>query len=270
MATLMESKVTARQHAMIKKVLVAQTKSLGMLEAPIVEDLLRKHKCRTALDIGCGEGSFLLQVAEKAKGARFLGIDHNELAIRDALRRLQRRPLRNVNFKAGFFDSSFERGRYDAVLTRYTLQHSSTPQDFVSSVFGRLKKKGLFVALESLDAYTDCHEPDPVWERFRSSLGAIHKKVGSNVNIGRSLGLLFRNAGFRDIRVWVVLCSPSTVGWARFRGVVQASAELAFGLFPDLFDRTLMNDLKKWLGDRALLEKKDPYLCSAIANGTRP
>ena len=270
MPTLMESKIDARQHALIKSVLVAQTNSLGRLEAPIVEDLLRKHKCRDVLDIGCGEGSFLLEVAGRLKSARFLGIEHNEMAIRDARRGLRRRALRNVKLETAFFDPAFAAGRHDAVITRYTLQHSSRPPEFLGAAFERLKKKGLFVALESLDAYTDSPEPDPVWERYRTALAAIHKRIGSDANIGRSLGRLLRNAGFRDIGVWVVLCSPSTVGWARFRGVVRASAELAFGFFADLFNADLLKDINAWLDDRAGLEKKDPYLCSAIAHGTRP
>ena len=270
MPTLMESKTAARQHALIRTVLVEQTKSLGRVEIPLVEDLLRRNRCRTELDIGCGEGSFLRQLADKVKGARFLGVDHNERAINDALRRLRRRPQRNVKFGAAFFNSGFVDNRYDAVLTRYTLQHSSKPGDFLGAAFARLKKKGLFVAMESLDAYTDSPEPDPVWERYRAALGAVHKKIGSDANIGRSLGRLFKTAGFRDIQVRIVLCSPSTVGWSRFQGVVRATAELAFNLFPDLFDRTLLEDLKEWLRDRAGLEEKDPYICSAIANGTRP
>jgi len=32
----------------------------------------------------------------------------------------------------------------------------------------------------------------------------------------------------------------------------------------------LLEDLREWLGDRAAVERKDPYLCSAIANGTKP
>ena len=87
------------------------------------------------------------------------------------------------------------------------------------------------MALESLDAYTGSPEPDPIWERYKIALAAIHKRIGSDANIGRSLGRLLRIAGFKDVRVWVALCSPSTVGWTRFRGVVRASAELACGFF---------------------------------------
>lgn len=269
MGSLMESKLSAEQHALIKKVLVAQTESLGLVEAPIVEDLLKKHRCRTVLDIGCGEGSFLLQLARRLKGAHFLGIDHSQLAVDDALRKLRGPLRRNVKIKTAFFDPGFDRAKYDAIMTRYTLQHCSEPQAFVKAVFDRLKKKGIFLSLESLDAYTDCHEQDPVWERFRTSVAAVHKRVGSNDNMGKSLGLMLRAAGFQDIQVRVVLCSPSTVGVERFRTVVQASAELAFAFFPDLFDRKLLEDLREWLGDRKCLEEKDPYMCSAIANGTR-
>ncbi len=270
MGSLMESKFTAEQHAMIKKVLVAQTKSLGIVEAPIVEDLMKKHRCRTVLDIGCGEGSFLLQMARRLKGVHFLGIDHSQLAVDDALRNLRGQLKRRVEFRTSFFDPGFDHTKYDAIMTRYTLQHSSEPQAFMKAVFDRLKKKGMFLCLESLDAYTDCHVQDPIWERFRTSVAAIHKRVGSNDNIGKSLGSMLNAAGFRGIQVHVVLCSPSTVGVDRFRAVVQASAELAVAFFPDLFDRKLLEDLEGWLRDWECLVEKDPYLCSAIANGTKP
>jgi hypothetical protein len=51
MGTLMESKFTPEQNAMIKKVLVAQTESLGILETPIAEDLLKKHRKRCNMRI---------------------------------------------------------------------------------------------------------------------------------------------------------------------------------------------------------------------------
>jgi hypothetical protein len=70
--------------------------------------------------------------------------------------------------------------------------------------------------------------------------------------------------------VCVLLCSPSTIGVKRFQDVVQASADLAFAFFPDLFDQQLLEDIKRWLADRTRLEEKDPYLCSAVANATRP
>jgi ubiquinone/menaquinone biosynthesis C-methylase UbiE len=269
MSSMMESKLTPEQHAAIRKVLVAQTESLGYLEAPIVAALLKERSCRSVLDIGCGEGSFLLKIASAIKGAQFLGIDQNELAIRDALRLMKPKSVRNVDLEAAFFDRTFRRTRFDAIITRYTTQHSSQPEDFVRSAYERLKRKGTFVAIESLDDYMDCHVHDAVWERYKSKLDAVHERVGSNNNMGKSLGLLLSKAGFRDVRVQAVLCSPSTVGWKRFSRVVQASANLAFSFLPDIFDRQLHQDVTAWLGNRKSVEERDPYLCTAIAFGHR-
>ena len=269
MSSMMESKLTPEQHAAIKKVLVAQTESLGRLEAPIVAGLLKERSCRSVLDIGCGEGSFLLKIASAIKNAQFLGIDQNELAIKDALRVTKRKSVRNVNLEAAFFDETFKRNKFDAIITRYTVQHSSKPEQFVRSAYDRLRRKGIFVAIESLDDYMDCHVHDPVWEEFQSKLDAVHERVGSNNNMGKSLGLLLSKAGFRDVRVQAVLCSPSTVGWQRFSGVVQASADLAFSFFPDIFDRRLHQDVTAWLGHRQDIEARDPYLCTALAYGNR-
>lgn len=265
MATLLESKLTPEQHVLIKKVLVAQTESLGMLEIPLVADQLTKRRHRTILDIGCGEGSFLLRLAKETRGVRYLGIDHSEPIIADARRRARHLGMRNVEFKAAFFDGSFERTTYDAATTRYTLQHSSTPEAFVKAVYRRLKKHGTFIAMESLDTYSDCRVHDDVWERYKTSVRAIHARAGSNPEIGKSLGALLRGAGFRNIRVNVLLCSPSTVGWRRFRAVVKGSSELAHTLFPDLFPDDLLRDVQQWLADRRSTEQKDPYLCSAVA-----
>lgn len=270
MATLLESGLTPEQHAWMKKTLVAQTQSLGTLEMPIVADLLKKHGCRTVLDIGCGEGSFLVRLAKETKNIRYVGVDHSETLIKEARIKVRRRSLKNVEFKIAFFSQEFERAKYDAAITRYVLQHASNPQSFLDAVYRRLRRKGAFIAMESLDAYMDCHERDPVWERFKASLASVHEKVGSNAEMGKSLGKLLKNAGFEKIHVRVLLCSPSTVGWKRFTSVVRSTAGLANAFFPELFDVDLLQDVEQWLDNRSHIEQKDPYLCSAVADAVKP
>ena len=269
MPTLLESGLTPEQHAWMKKTLVAQTQSLGMLEMPIVADLLKKHRCRKVLDIGCGEGSFLIRLAKDTKNIRYVGVDHSETLIEDARVKVRRRSLKNVDFKIAFFNQGFERAKYDAVTTRYVLQHATNSQSFLDAVYRRLQKKGVFIAVESLDAYADCHERDLVWERYKASVAAVHREVGSNADIGKSLGKVLKNAGFEKIHVCVLLCSPSTVGWKRFRSVVGSTAGLANAFFPEIFDRELLQDVEQWLDDRGQMEQKDPYVCSVIADAVK-
>ena len=174
MKTMLESFLTLQQTDLLGATLEAQTRASGSVEAPAVVRILNERKCREVLDAGTGEGSFLLEVARQARGSRFLGIDHNAFAIDKANARLRRRSIKNVRFRTAFFDAAFDRKRRDAVLSRYTLQHASKPADFVGAAFERLKRKGPFIAVESMEAYMDCHVSDPVWEAYRAALLAVH------------------------------------------------------------------------------------------------
>lgn len=269
MKSMLESYLTLEQTDLLSATLAAQTRASGSVEAPAVAGLLEERRCRDVLDVGTGEGSFLLEVARARPGTRFLGIDHNRFAIETATSRLRRRSLRNVRFETAFFDRTFDRARRDVILTRYTLQHCSQPARFVTGVLERLERKGTFIAVESMEAAMDCHVPDPVWEAYRAALLAIHAKIGSDGNIGKALGSLFHRAGFRDIRVGVVICAPSTVGLERFRAVVLATTALAHRLFPDLFGRRLARQMEGWLRHGTGLERRDPYIATAIASGRK-
>ncbi len=270
MKTMLESYLTLEQTDLLGATLEAQTRASGSAEIPVVAATLNERGCRDVLDAGTGEGSFLLEVAVRTKGARFLGIDHNEFAIRKAVARLRRRSVKNVRFRTAFFDAKFDRKKRDAILSRYTLQHSSSPADFVGAAFQRLKRKGTFIAVESVEAYLDCHVADPTWEAYRAALLAVHAKIGSDGNIGKGLASLLRRSGFRDVQAGIVLCSPSTVGIERFTSVVLSTTALAHRLFPELFDRRLVRRMGRWLDDEAGIERRDPYIASAIASGVKP
>jgi ubiquinone/menaquinone biosynthesis C-methylase UbiE len=268
--SLLESYLTLEQTELLSATLEAQTRASGSVEAPAVLGILQGRKCRDVLDVGTGEGSFLMELARRARGTRFLGIDHNRFAIEKATAKLRRRTLKNVRFKTAFFDAAFDAKRRDAILSRYTLQHCSEPEAFLGAVFARLKRKGTFVAVESVEAYMDCHVPDPVWSAYRAALLTVHARIGSDGNVGKALGSLFRRAGFRDVQVALVLSAPSTVGIERFKPVVLATIALAHTLFPDLLDRKLARRMDRWLEDEAAIERRDPYVVTAIASGTRP
>ena len=267
---MLESYLTLEQTKLLGATLEAQTRASGSVELPVVVNLLNERRCRDVLDAGTGEGSFLLEVARKAGDIRFLGIDHNAFAIGKATARLRRRPLDNVRFETAFFDRTFDRTRRDAIITRYTLQHSSRPGDFLRAAYARLERKGTFIAVESMEGCMGCHLPDPVWAAYRAALLAVHARIGSDGDIGGALGSLLRGAGFRNVQVGIVLCSPATVGLARFTTVVLATTALAHTLFPELFDRRLVHRMDRWLANGAAIERRDPYIATAIASGTRP
>jgi SAM-dependent methyltransferase len=268
--SMLETHLSLEQTDLLAATLRAQTRASGSVEAPRVAGILSERRCRDVLDIGTGEGSFLLEVARRVPETRFLGIDHNAFAVRQAAARLRRSPLRNVRFQASFFDSAFDRTRRDAVFTRYTLQHCSRPGEFLRAAFQRLERGGTFVAIESVESGMDCHVPDPVWQAYRAALLTVHEKLGSDADIGKALGGLLRRTGFRRVRVEFVITSPATVGFERFRSVVLSSAALAHTLFPGLFGRRLLTRMEAWLRNRSGIERRDPYIVTALACATRP
>jgi len=270
MKSMLESYLSLEQTNLLAATLKAQTRASGSVEAPRVAGILSERRRRDVLDIGTGEGSFLLEVARRAPEARFLGIDHNDFAVRKGIARLRRSPLRNVRFQTSFFDSAFDRTTHDAILTRYTLQHCSRPGEFLRSARLRLAPGGTFIAIESVESGMDCHVPDPVWQAYRAALLAVHERIGSDADVGKALGGALRRAGFRRVQVEFVLTSPATVGFERFRSVVLATGALAHTLFPGLFGRRLLTRMEAWLRNRAGIERRDPYIVTALASAMRP
>lgn len=272
MRTLLESYLTLEQTDLLATVLEAQTRASGSVELPLVEGVLRERELGRGrvLDVGSGEGSFLCRLAARLPRASFLGLEHNAFAVARGVRRARRRRLSNLRFEEGFFDAGYCRQRHDAVVTRYTLQHCSAPRDFLAAAFARLERRGAFVAVESVEDYTDSRRRDPVWARYGAALRAIHARGRGDGNVGKALGALLAGAGFRRVRVRLAVCAPSTVGYEPFRTLVLSTSALAHTLFPDLFDRRLLRSVRDWVEDRPRVLAGDPFVCTAVADGVRP
>ena len=238
MTSLMESRLTPEQHELLREVLVAQTEAARPRRDPrrrgSAHQAPESPRSRRWVRRG-----FVPREPRSPPGSSPVR-RHRPQRPRDPRRHLEARgrglSQRRVQDGLLRFDLRPRklRGHPVAVHPATLLRSPGIP--------ARRRRQagadGVFVCMESLDAYTDCHEYDPVWERFRSSLRAIHERVGSNANIGKALGRLLTDAGLADIQVRIVLCSPTTVGWKSFRAVVRSSADLAFAFFPELFDRS--------------------------------
>jgi SAM-dependent methyltransferase len=77
-------------------------------------------RCRAALDVGCGSGTFLLHLAQRADAA--LGIDLSPEMVRRAQARLAAYPTAEARV-ADVADEPLPRGHFDCVATIATLHH---------------------------------------------------------------------------------------------------------------------------------------------------
>lgn len=71
----------------------------------------------TVLDVGCGDGSYLLK--KKGEGCRCFGVDISE----DALKRLKARDPQAVTFCGPLWKAGFAVGSFDMVRLSHTLEH---------------------------------------------------------------------------------------------------------------------------------------------------
>lgn len=69
------------------------------------------------LELGCGDGSNLLPLAEQLPGATFLGIDSSQVAIAGGQKTLEKAGLKNVELRhASILDFATSEGKFDYII----------------------------------------------------------------------------------------------------------------------------------------------------------
>lgn len=109
----------------------------------LVLDLLAKEDFASLVDVGCGDGRFLREVAQTYAGKRLLGVDISEQAIRFA-----RAFNPGIEFMAQDVTVSALPHRFDVATLVEVLEHIPPAKldDFVSAVARCLRKNGRLVA----------------------------------------------------------------------------------------------------------------------------
>lgn len=167
---------------------------------------------RKLLDVGCGDGSFLL--AAQKSGWRVAGTERNPA------------PARASGLEV-FPDiaSAAPSGPFDVITLWHALEHMRDPRAALRDCRNALKPDGfLFIAV-----------PDAAGLQARSS-GAhwLHLDVPRHLHhfTHRSLAKLLRGAGFVPVRDWHQEFEYDLLGWSQ-------SALNALGFAPNLFFRAL-------------------------------
>lgn len=156
-----------------------------------VKKLLQKHpasKPITMVDVGCGNGSMLREIANWGRSAgydlRLTGIDANPHAIEIASRKSEFFP--EINYKAiNIFSEEFKKGKYDVVLCTLTLHHFKDEEiEEIMTNFYRQAKLGVVI--------NDLHRSREAYFLFRAFC-----KVFINNKIARDDGLTSILRGFK-------------------------------------------------------------------------
>ncbi len=255
MSSFFEQSIDIEQLPSISQVLEKQTESLGYFDIPFLSNELSGYKNGNVLDIGFGDGSFLLKVAEKNPDMTFLGIEQNHEFLTLAKTKLNKKQLKNVHLEQIEFNSEYDK-LHDVILTRFTLQHSSYPKEFIKNIYRSLRPSGKYICIEPIFEYYDCEPPNRIWQDYRKRMLMTFMRWKSNPNIFKQAPRWLSDCGFKSICASICINSPVTIGQQMFAEVVLSTASMLHHSYPEIWEISFLEKLEKWIESPSC----DPYI----------
>jgi SAM-dependent methyltransferase len=181
---------------------------------PLVPGLTERLEAGArVLDVGCGRGRALLQLAGRFPATEFDGIDLSEEALGWGRAEAERRGLANLRFEArdaSDFDRTAAPEQYDLVLTFDAIHDQARPRNVLRGIARTLKPDGVYL-MQDIHASSHVHtDLDHPLGPFLYTASCMHCTPVSLAQGGEGLGTmwgrekateLLREAGFRDIRI---------------------------------------------------------------------
>jgi len=209
---------------------------------PEAEALLARIGLRpgdAALDVGCGPRGILdLLAAAVSPGGRVVGLDADPGHVAAAAAGYPRSGPGDVQVIRGDArHTGLPSGSFDLVHARTLLVTIPEPAEVLAEMV-RLARPGGRVAGQEPDVeHALCYPPLSAWDRLREIFRAAATRAGADLNIGRRLAEMYRQAGLVDVQVQVH-ASAYPVGHSR-RTVIP---DLVRSLRPVIAERGVAGD----------------------------
>ena len=185
------------------------------------------------IDVGCGGGAVTLEIARLVgPGGTVVGIDMDGVKLGLARQAAAERGLTNAEFRVGDVRDWDEPGGYDAVYSRFLLQHLGEPAGLIGRIWAAVRDGGVLV-VEDADFDGFCCDPaNESFELFLDAYRRVLARRGGDHAIGRRLYRYFLAAGIPDPQVRLVQPvhqgEAKTLAWSTLEAT--ADAILAEGL----------------------------------------
>jgi 2-polyprenyl-3-methyl-5-hydroxy-6-metoxy-1,4-benzoquinol methylase len=190
-----------------------QTVVAALLEhiLPLVDGLSERLEAGIdVLDIGCGAGRALIELAAAFPASRFTGYDFSEEGIAAARAEARRRELNNIRFEVRDVAEVDEAEAYDLVTAFDAVHDQARPARVLRNVAAALRPDGVFL-MQDIAACSHVHGnlDHPVGTLIYTiscmhcmSVSLAHGGPGLGAAWGREKALeMLRDAGFRDVSV---------------------------------------------------------------------
>jgi ubiquinone/menaquinone biosynthesis C-methylase UbiE len=179
------------------------------------------------IDLGCGGGEVTMEIARLvAPGGTVVGADMDEIKLALARQAAAERQLSNVEFRVLDVRDWDERAAYDAVYTRFLLQHLSQPASLLRRMWAAVAEGGVMI-VEDTDFDGWCCDPaNEGFELFLDVYRRVLQHRGGDHAMGRRLYRCFLAAGIPDPQVTLVQPvhkgEAKTLAWSTLEATADA------------------------------------------------
>ncbi|MBT3022811.1 MAG: methyltransferase domain-containing protein [Candidatus Thiodiazotropha sp. (ex Lucina aurantia)] len=178
---------------------------------PLIDGhLSRLERGIDVLDVGCGRGQALLQLARAFPKSRFTGYDFSLEAIEWARKEADRQGLNNLLFEVKDVATLDEQGAYDWIVTFDAIHDQKSPDMVLSAIHGALRDDGIYL-MQDIKGSSHLHNnlEHPIGPLLYT-LSTMHCMTVSLAQDGAGLGTVWgrelalkmlNEAGFNDVVV---------------------------------------------------------------------
>ncbi len=162
------------------------------------------------LDVGCGSGRALNQLAAAFPNSCFVGNDFSEEAVANANAEAQQRKLTNIQFQVKDAATLDERDRYDLITTFDAVHDQAKPDVVLQNIYHALRSDGIYL-MQDIHATTDVsgnlnHPIAPLLYTISCmhcmTVSLAYGGMGLGAMWGKEKALeLLANAGFKRVEV---------------------------------------------------------------------
>lgn len=162
------------------------------------------------LDVGCGRGRAMMELARLFPKSRFTGYDFSEEAVRDATAEARSLQLSNIRFVQQDAAEISDKQAFDLITAFDAIHDQARPAQVLERIRAALRPDGLFLMQDIAACSHVHHNIDNPLGPFIYTISCMHCMSVSLASGGAGLGAawgkelavqMLRDAGFRDIRV---------------------------------------------------------------------
>jgi ubiquinone/menaquinone biosynthesis C-methylase UbiE len=236
----------------------AQNRAFGRINGLFLLNLIKSRRAKTIIDVGTGEGSFILELARQTRAVQYMAVEALSELIECAKNRQAKFPDSRVQFIRKPFDAKFPQKKVDMILARFSVEHMTDVRSFLHEARLRLEREGALAIIEyyvSTDGITDS-----VWSSFRKRELKLYQKIGSHAKIPLALPHLMNTTGFENISSRLEYVSPATIGPKLFFDLVEVYAQTYARIDQKSWPASFVKKVVGWCALQRKSPTSDPYL----------